>query len=97
MGGDSRDRYLIDPKDTLDTERNAREKGQEILGFYHSHPDHPAVPSVYDKERAWPWYSYLILTTTSQGVLGARAWRLQEDEMVEDSLHLIKRERIEGG
>ncbi len=80
------DRYLIDPKDTLRADGDARERGLEILGFYHSHPDHPAAPSVYDVERAWPWYSYLILATSSGGVHAVRAWRLRDEEMAEEPL-----------
>ena len=50
-----------------------------VVGFYHSHPDHPARPSDYDHRHAWPWYSYLILEVRA-GVDGElRAWRLTED------------------
>jgi proteasome lid subunit RPN8/RPN11 len=54
-------RYLIAPDDLLRLEREVREAGQEIVGYYHSHPDHPARPSAFDAEHAWPWYSYLIV------------------------------------
>lgn len=54
-------RYLISPDDLLRLEREVRADGLEIVGYYHSHPDHPAVPSAYDAAHAWPWYSYLIV------------------------------------
>jgi proteasome lid subunit RPN8/RPN11 len=54
-------RYLIAPADLLRLEREVRLEGREIVGYYHSHPDHPATPSAYDAEHAWPWYSYLIV------------------------------------
>ncbi len=74
-----RNRFLITPEDWLASEKYAREKGLEILGFYHSHPDHPARPSEYDREHAWPWLSYVILSV-EQGRPGDLAsWVLAED------------------
>jgi len=61
-------RFLISPEDYREIEALARERGLEVLGFYHSHPDHPARPSEYDREHAFPWYSYLIVS-----VRGGRA------------------------
>ena len=54
-------RYLIAPDDLRRLELDVRAAGQEIVGYYHSHPDHPARPSAFDTEHAWPWYSYLIV------------------------------------
>jgi len=54
-------RYLIAPDDLRRLERDVREEGLEIVGYYHSHPDHPAAPSRFDADHAWPWYSYLIV------------------------------------
>src|SRR5688572_14080146 len=54
-------RFLISADAMFHVERDAREARLEILGFYHSHPDHPAQPSEYDREWAWPWYSYIIV------------------------------------
>jgi len=72
-------RYLITPDVVLENDRHARQKGLEILGFYHSHPDHPPVPSEYDLENAWPWFSYLIVAV-SQGSPGeAMSWELAGD------------------
>ena len=57
-----RNRFLIDPQDQLRVENDARARQLTVLGYYHSHPDHPARPSRYDQEYAWPWYSYVILS-----------------------------------
>ena len=51
------DRYEINPKELLKIEKEASSNGLEVIGFYHSHPDHPDRPSVFDREMAWPWYS----------------------------------------
>lgn len=57
-----RRRFLIRPEELLAGERHARARGLEVVGFYHSHPDHPAAPSQYDLEHAWPTYSYVIVS-----------------------------------
>jgi proteasome lid subunit RPN8/RPN11 len=69
------DRYVIDPLAILRADRNARDKGMEIVGFYHSHPDHPAIPSATDSELAWPAYVYVIVRVESDRVAEIRAWR----------------------
>ncbi|MHB1434593.1 MAG: M67 family metallopeptidase [Thermoplasmata archaeon] len=56
-------RYVIDPRELVRVERSAA-PSDRLVGIYHSHPDHPAVPSEFDRERAWPWYSYLILSVS---------------------------------
>jgi proteasome lid subunit RPN8/RPN11 len=53
-------RYEIPPGFQLKIEREAEERGLEVMGYYHSHPDHPAVPSEYDREHAWAGYIYVI-------------------------------------
>jgi proteasome lid subunit RPN8/RPN11 len=74
-----RNRYLISPEQLLTVEREAREEGLDVLGFFHSHPDHPAMPSAFDLEHAWPYYSYLIVSVERGRVADARAWRLAPD------------------
>jgi proteasome lid subunit RPN8/RPN11 len=74
-----RNRYLISPEQLLTVEREAREEGLDVLGFFHSHPDHPAMPSAFDLEHAWPYYSYLIVSVEQGRVADARAWRLARD------------------
>lgn len=74
-----RNRFLILPEDFLKSDQEARRRGMDILGFYHSHPDHPARPSEYDREHAWPWYIYVILAV-EKGVPGQiTGWLLTED------------------
>ena len=59
-GGDLKRRYLVPPDFQLQAERRAQTTGEEVLGYYHSHPDHPAEPSEYDRVHAWCGYLYLI-------------------------------------
>ena len=54
-------RFSLDPKELIDVEKRAGEAKLNVLGFYHSHPDHPARPSEYDRTHAWPFYSYVIV------------------------------------
>ncbi|PSN15773.1 metal-dependent protease of the PAD1/JAB1 superfamily [filamentous cyanobacterium CCT1] len=73
-----RDRYWIDPADLLKVQRQAREQGLEIIGVYHSHPDHEAVPSECDRTLAWPVYSYVIVSVVQGEVIDLKSWRLDE-------------------
>lgn len=75
-----RDRYELDPRDIIQAERQARAAGQELVGFYHTHPDHPARPSQYDTERAWPGYHYVVVGVAAGTLAAASAWRLVEGE-----------------
>ncbi len=78
---DSRERrYLLDANETIRLGGELRGTGREILGFFHSHPDHPARPSVYDLERAWEWYTYVIVAVEKGRPVDLRAWRLVETE-----------------
>ena len=63
----ARDRYDMDPGDIHRTERDARSRGLDVVGFWHSHPDHPAQPSGFDTDRAWVDYLYIICQTTTNG------------------------------
>ena len=74
-----RNRFLIDPLDQLRVEKDARARGLEVLGYYHSHPDHPARPSVYDRDHAWPWYSYVIVSVERGIAKDLTSWVLAED------------------
>jgi proteasome lid subunit RPN8/RPN11 len=77
--GERSRRYLIPPEELLVVERDAREAGLDVLGFFHSHPDHPARPSAFDLEHAWPYYSYLIVSVAHGRVAAAASWRLVPD------------------
>jgi proteasome lid subunit RPN8/RPN11 len=72
-------RYLIAPEQLLLAEQEGREAGLDLVGFFHSHPDHPASPSAFDLEHAWPYYSYLIVSVEGGRVADARSWRLAAD------------------
>ena len=74
-----RRRYLIAPEEVLGAEKRAREEGVEILGVYHSHPDHPAKPSETDREFAWPFFSYIIVEVQGGKPKETRSWLLTED------------------
>ena len=74
-----RNRFLIDPRDQLRVEKDARARQLEVLGYYHSHPDHPARPSEYDREHAWPWYSYVIISVEQGEATDLKSWVLTED------------------
>jgi len=77
---DSREnRFLITPEQFRDAERAARKAGLLMLGIYHSHPDSPARPSEYDRDHAWPWYSYLITSVGRRAAGESRAWQLRDD------------------
>jgi len=77
---DSRhNRYLISPETVLAAQKEARSLGLDVVGYYHSHPDHPAKPSDFDREHAWPWVSYLIVSVENRNVVDTRSWRLAED------------------
>ena len=72
-------RFLIEPSQIKEFEERALERDMDLLGFYHSHPDHPAEPSEYDREHAWPYYSYVIASVGESGVGDVRAWVLKGD------------------
>ena len=74
-----RNRFLIRPEELLRGERYAGAKDLDIVGFYHSHPDHPARPSAYDLEHAWPNLIYVILSIDSQRTGELTAWLLSDD------------------
>ena len=71
-------RFSIEPKDLMRAEKSAADSGQLVLGFYHSHPDHPARPSETDRQAAWPFYSYVIVSITKGEPLDMTSWVLEE-------------------
>ena len=79
-----RRRFLVRPQDYRVAERLATERGLELLGFYHSHPDHPARPSQYDLDHAWPVFSYVIVSVREGVAFELTSWRLREDRSMFD-------------
>jgi proteasome lid subunit RPN8/RPN11 len=77
---DSRhNRFLIHPETVLAAHKEARAAGLDVVGYYHSHPDHPARPSEFDREHAWPGLSYVIVSVQGGRAAEARSWRLSDD------------------
>jgi proteasome lid subunit RPN8/RPN11 len=90
--GRSRTRYLITPDDFRVAERDADAHGMLVVGTYHSHPDVEARPSAYDRDHAWPWYRYLIVSVVAGTVRGARVWELRDDRSGFDEHRLCMEE-----
>jgi proteasome lid subunit RPN8/RPN11 len=74
-----RRRFLVSAAQYRRAEQQAAERKMDLLGFYHSHPDHPAVPSAFDTEHALPWFTYVIVSVEKGRAGHATAWMLEED------------------
>lgn len=74
-----RRRFLITPDQYRKAERQAAKRNMELLGFYHSHPDHPAAPSAFDTDHAFPWFTYVIVSILKGKADRVTAWVLEED------------------
>jgi len=74
-----RNRFLIRPDELMRGEKYARDKGLDVVGFYHSHPDDRAVPSQYDLEHAWPTYSYIVMSIEKGRAVDLRSWEMESD------------------
>ena len=87
----ARRRFFVNPHDYRAAERHATESGSTLVGFYHSHPDHPARPSQYDLDHAWPVFAYVIIAV-EKGEPGAMtSWRLREDRSAFDEERIERR------
>jgi proteasome lid subunit RPN8/RPN11 len=84
-----RRRFLVRPQDYREAERRATELGADLLGFYHSHPDHPARPSQYDLDHAWPFFSYIIVSVAGGVPQDMTSWRLRDDRSTFDPEDLV--------
>jgi proteasome lid subunit RPN8/RPN11 len=84
-----RRRFMVRASDYQLAERRASEMGVELLGFYHSHPDHPARPSQYDLDHAWPTFAYIIVAVANGAATDMTVWYLKDDRssFEEGSLH----------
>jgi len=74
-----RNRFSVSSQDVVDAEKSARAQGLDVVGWYHSHPDHPARPSQYDRDHAWPWYSYIIVSVAQGQAQEMTSWRLDDN------------------
>jgi proteasome lid subunit RPN8/RPN11 len=72
-------RYLITPEDYLKAEMTADRLGLSLIGVFHSHPDHPNLPSDFDREWAQPFFSYIITSVQAGKAIESRSWLLRED------------------
>jgi proteasome lid subunit RPN8/RPN11 len=90
-------RYLIPPAEYVAAEKMAAAKGLDVIGFYHSHPDAEAQPSLYDLEHSWPWYTYLIVSVKNRKAGDMTGWRLLENrsQFEQDTINQKKSEEIE--
>ena len=87
LGKTRRERYAIAPKTLLEVQKQARDRQLNIIGIYHSHPDHPAVPSAFDEAIAWQQYSYIIISVRQGNTADLRSWTL-------DNQHHFQLEKI---
>lgn len=71
-------RFSISAEQLMNAERAAGDRGELVLGFYHSHPDHPARPSEYDREHGWPFYSYVIVAIANREPGDTTSWQMNE-------------------
>jgi proteasome lid subunit RPN8/RPN11 len=79
-----RRRFMVRPSDYRVAEQKAGELGGDLLGFYHSHPDHPARPSQYDLDHAWPTFAYIIVAVAQGKSEAMTVWYLKEDRSAFD-------------
>jgi len=89
--GDKIRRFAIAPRDYMDAEQYAEENKLLLLGVYHSHPNHPAIPSEHDRVAAQPYFSYIIISVLDQKVGPIRSWRLKDDfQFEEENVHYLQ-------
>jgi len=88
--GDKRRRFIISAKDYLKAELFADENNLQLIGVYHSHPNHPAIPSEHDRVAAQPYFSYIILSVMNNEFDHIRSWRLNELQQFEEEKILIQ-------
>ncbi|MDF2192174.1 M67 family metallopeptidase [Paraflavitalea sp. CAU 1676] len=82
--GDKRRRFVIAPLDYMKAEQFAEEQNLLLLGVYHSHPNHPAIPSEHDRVAAQPFFSYVIISVLEGRVGPIRSWRLNDDSQFDE-------------
>jgi proteasome lid subunit RPN8/RPN11 len=91
-----RNRFSVTGEDVLDADKVASQQSLDVIGWYHSHPDHPARPSEFDREHAWPWYSYIIVSVQNGAPQEMTSWRLTDDraEFSSEALEILERAAV---
>jgi proteasome lid subunit RPN8/RPN11 len=82
-------RYAMTPLDWARLEDQADERGLTLVGYYHSHPDSPAIPSIYDRDHALPNFTYIITQVQAAKAVDMRVWRLRADRQQFDAATLV--------
>ena len=88
-------RFLIDPMAYQKAEDEADERGLSVISIVHSHPDHPDKPSEFDREHAWPGFSYIIISVQKGNAVCYRSWQLNADRkfFIEEDIKIIKEKK----
>ncbi|MBN9293152.1 MAG: M67 family metallopeptidase [Flavobacteriia bacterium] len=90
--GDKRRRFEITPVDYMKAENYADEQGLTLLGVYHSHPNHPSIPSEHDRVVAQPFFSYIILAVRENELVSVQSWRLNDEfQFDEEKVSIINK------
>jgi len=76
--GDQRKRFEISPLDYMKAEKYGLENNLDLIGVYHSHPEHPAIPSRHDHKQALPFFSYIILSVREGEFVKVASWKLDD-------------------
>lgn len=87
--GDKRRRFEISPLDYIKAEQYAEEKRLTLLGVYHSHPNHPSIPSEHDRVIAQPYFSYIIVSVTEKELISTQSWVLNDEFQFEEEKVLV--------
>ena len=92
----ARNRYLIDPLSFRRAQERLDRDGLEVIGVYHSHPDHPPAPSAFDRDHAWPWLSYVIVGVGAGRAGDPKSWVLADDRgtFAEESITIEERKAV---
>ncbi|OKH23208.1 hypothetical protein NIES593_10195 [Hydrococcus rivularis NIES-593] len=77
--GSKQNRFSIAPEVLFRVQKETRDRNLSIIGIYHSHPDHPAIPSEFDRAIAWQQYSYMIISLSQGRAVEIRSWFLDEN------------------
>ena len=90
-------RFTIDPRELLRLQKAGRDRGFDIIGIYHSHPNYPAIPSDFDRTYAWAQYSYPIVAVHRGKAVALRSWRLDDSGQFQpEEIHPAPPEQTQG-